>query len=68
MIALLTPPLRRQSKGRAARIYRDCIKCVVKERQANNANLHLADGLAMVSDLLFLLATDRVHHNGAGMN
>jgi lysophospholipase L1-like esterase len=48
--------------------YRDGITRVVQQRQKNDGNLHLADGLAMVDDPLFLLVSDRVHPNDAGMN
>jgi lysophospholipase L1-like esterase len=54
--------------GERPALYRDGITRVVKQRQADDANLHLADGLAMVNDPLFLLVTDRVHPNDAGMN
>jgi len=49
-------------------LYRDGIMRVVKQRQADDPTLLLADGLAMVNDSLFLLVTDRVHPNDAGMN
>jgi len=58
-----TPP-----DGERPELYRDGIMRVVKQRQADDANLRLADGLAMVKDSLFLLVTDRVHPNDAGMN
>ena len=54
--------------GERPELYRDGIMQVVKQRQADDANLRLADGLAMVNDSLFLLATDRVHPNDTGMN
>lgn len=49
-------------------LYREGIARVVRERQKHDGNLHLADGLAMVNDPLFLLVTDRVHPNDASMN
>lgn len=49
-------------------LYRDGIVRVVRQRRSSDANLHLADGLAMVHDPLFLLVTDRVHPNDAGMH
>jgi lysophospholipase L1-like esterase len=54
--------------GERPELYRDGIKRVVKQRQCTDANLHLADGLEMVNDPLYLLVTDRVHPNDAGMN
>lgn len=54
--------------GERPDLYRDGITRVVKARQKSDKNLHLADGLAMVNDPLFLLVTDRVHPNDAGMN
>jgi len=54
--------------GERPELYRDGITRVVKQRQNADANRHLANGLAMVNDPLFLLVTDRVHPNDAGMN
>jgi lysophospholipase L1-like esterase len=74
-ILCVTPILNRadldrggNQNGERPELYRDGITGVVKQRQADDANLHLADGLAMVNDSLFLLVTDRVHPNDAGMN
>lgn len=53
--------------GERPELYRQGIAAVVKQRQSSDANLYLADGLAMVNDPLFLLVTDRVHPNDAGM-
>ncbi|HLF23134.1 MAG TPA: GDSL-type esterase/lipase family protein, partial [Burkholderiales bacterium] len=41
--------------GERPELYRDGIMRVVKQRQADDTNLRLADGLAMVNDSLFLL-------------
>ena len=54
--------------GERPDLYREGITRVVRQRQASDNNLHLADGLAMVNDPLFLLVTDRVHPNDAGMH
>lgn len=74
-ILCVTPILNRadlqrggNQNGERPEHYRDGIERAVKRRQADDANLHLADGLAMVNDPLFLLVTDRVHPNDAGMN
>jgi len=48
--------------------YRDGITRVVKQRQCSDVNLYLLDGLSMVNDPLFLLVTDTVHPNDAGMH
>ena len=48
--------------------YREGITRVVRQRQITDPNLYLADGLQMVDDPLFLLVTDRVHPNDAGMH
>ncbi|MGH7887708.1 MAG: SGNH/GDSL hydrolase family protein, partial [Candidatus Binatia bacterium] len=74
-ILCVTPILNRADLERGANqngerpeLYRDGITRIVKQRQASDANLHLANGLTMVNDPLFLLVTDRVHPNDAGMN
>ena len=54
--------------GERPGLYREGISRVVRQRQGSDKNLHLADGLAMVNDPLFLLVTDRVHPNDAGMH
>ena len=54
--------------GERPELYREGITRVVKERQKKDMSLHFADGLAMVNDPLYLLVTDRVHPNDAGMN
>lgn len=54
--------------GERPELYRQGITRVVRQRQRTDNNLHLADGLAMVGDPLFLLVTDRVHPNDAGMH
>ena len=74
-ILCVTPILNRadldrggNQNGETPELYRAGIIRVVNERQKSDANLHLADGLAMVNDPLFLLVTDRVHPNDVGMN
>jgi len=54
--------------GERPELYREGITRVIRQRQRSDKNLHLADGLAMVNDPLFLLVTDRVHPNDAGMH
>jgi lysophospholipase L1-like esterase len=72
-ILCVTPILNRadldrggNQNGERPELYREGITQVVKRRQKLDKNLHLADGLAMVNDPLFLLVTDRVHPNDAG--
>jgi len=74
-ILCVTPILNRadldrgtNQNGERPELYREGITRVVRQRQAADHNLHLADGLAMVNDPLFLLVTDRVHPNDAGMH
>ncbi len=74
-ILCVTPILNRadlesggNQNGERPELYRKGIEGVVRERQSTDANLHLADGLRMVNDPLFLLVTDRVHPNDAGMH
>ncbi|MGZ8435750.1 MAG: GDSL-type esterase/lipase family protein [Candidatus Binatia bacterium] len=54
--------------GERPELYREGITRVVSQRQRSDRQLHLADGLAMVNEPLFLLVTDRVHPNDAGMH
>jgi lysophospholipase L1-like esterase len=74
-ILCVTPILNRadldrggNQNGERPELYRDGITRVVRQRQSSDQNLHLADGLTMVDDPLFLLVTDRVHPNDAGMH
>ncbi|HET9915487.1 MAG TPA: GDSL-type esterase/lipase family protein [Candidatus Binatia bacterium] len=74
-ILCVTPILNRadlersgNQNGERPELYREGITRVVRQRQNSDKNLHLADGLAMVNDPLFLLVTDRVHPNDAGMH
>jgi lysophospholipase L1-like esterase len=74
-ILCVTPILNRadlerggNQNGERPGLYREAITRVVRRRQNSDANLHLADGLAMVNEPLFLLVTDRVHPNDAGMH
>jgi lysophospholipase L1-like esterase len=74
-ILCVTPILNRadlerggNQNGERPELYREGITRVVRQRQSADPNLHLADGLQMVDDPLFLLVTDRVHPNDAGMH
>lgn len=74
-ILCITPILNRldlkrggNENGEIPKAYRDGITRVVRERQRSDAYLYLLDGLTMVDDPLFLLATDTVHPNDAGMH
>jgi lysophospholipase L1-like esterase len=74
-ILCVTPILNRadlerggNQNGERPELYREGIARVVRQRQIADANLYLADGLQMVDDPLFLLVTDRVHPNDAGMH
>jgi lysophospholipase L1-like esterase len=74
-ILCVTPILNRadlersgNQNGERPELYREGITGVVRQRQNSDKNLHLADGLEMVNDPLFLLVTDRVHPNDAGMH
>jgi lysophospholipase L1-like esterase len=74
-ILCVTPILNRADLERAGNqngerpeLYREGISRVVRQRQETDRNLHLANGLEMVNDPLFLLVTDRVHPNDAGMH
>ena len=71
-ILCITPILNRADlerggnhNGERPEAYRAGIARVVRQRQGADKNLHLADGLAMVNDPLFLLVSDRVHPNDA---
>lgn len=74
-ILCITPILNRldlarggNQNGERPDVYRDGITRVVQRRRRSDANLYLLDGLSMVDDPLFLLVTDTVHPNDAGMN
>jgi len=74
-ILCVTPILNRadldrggNQNGERPELYREGIVSVVRQRQGFDKNLHLADGLSMVNNPLFLLVTDRVHPNDAGMH
>jgi len=74
-ILCVTPILNRadierggNQNGERPELYREGITRVVRQRQSADTNLYLADGLQMVDDPLFLLVTDRVHPNDAGMH
>jgi lysophospholipase L1-like esterase len=74
-ILCVTPILNRadldrggNQNGERPELYREGITRVIRQRQNSDGQLHLADGLTMVNDPLFLLVTDRVHPNDAGMH
>ncbi len=74
-ILCITPILNRadlkrgpNQNGERPEAYRDGIVRVVRERQRTDVNLFFLDGLALVGDPLFLLVTDNVHPNDAGMH
>ncbi|HEX9264898.1 MAG TPA: GDSL-type esterase/lipase family protein [Candidatus Binatia bacterium] len=73
-ILCVTPILNRadlkrgpNQNGERPDVYRDGIARVVQKRQTSDANLHLLDGLTMIHDPIYLLVTDNVHPNDAGM-
>ena len=57
----------KNDNGETPQDYRDAISRVVTGRQATDPNLTLVDGLAAFTDPLYLLPTDVVHPNVAGM-
>ena len=74
-ILCITPILNRadlkpsgNQNGERPNAYRDGIANVVQRRQKSDANLYLLDGLTMINDSLYLLVTDNVHPNDAGMH
>ncbi|MGE5215470.1 MAG: GDSL-type esterase/lipase family protein [Chloroflexota bacterium] len=74
-ILCITPILNRadlkrgpNQNGERPEAYRDGIARVVRERQRTDKNLYFLDGLTLVNDPLFLLVTDNVHPNDAGMH
>ena len=74
-ILCITPILNRADLKRAGNqngerpnLYRDGIANVVRRRQQSDPNLYFLDGLTLVDDPLFLLVTDNVHPNDAGMH
>jgi lysophospholipase L1-like esterase len=74
-IVCVTPILNRadierggNQNGERPELYREGITRVVRQRRIADPNLYLTDGLQMVDDPLFLLVTDRVHPNDAGMH
>jgi lysophospholipase L1-like esterase len=54
--------------GERPDLYRDGIAAVVRRRQQSDSNLYFLDGLTLIDDPLFLLVTDNVHPNDAGMH
>ena len=74
-ILCITPILNRadlkpsgNQNGERPNAYRDGIANVVQRRQKSDVNLYLLDGLTMINDSLYLLVTDNVHPNDAGMH
>jgi lysophospholipase L1-like esterase len=74
-ILCITPILNRadlkrgpNQNGERPDAYRDGIGRVVRDRQKTDPNLFFLDGLSLVGDSLFLLVTDNVHPNDAGMH
>ncbi len=74
-ILCITPILNRADLKRGGnqnderpKAYRDGIARVVCDRQRADPNLFFLDGLSLVGDSLFLLVTDNVHPNDAGMH
>jgi lysophospholipase L1-like esterase len=74
-ILCITPILNRadlktggNQNGERPDFYRDRIASVVRRRQQSDSNLYFLDGLTLIDDPLFLLVTDNVHPNDAGMH
>ena len=74
-ILCITPILNRadlkrggNQNGERPNLYRDGIANVVRRRQQSDSNIYFLDGLTLVDDPLFLLVTDNVHPNDAGMH
>ncbi len=74
-ILCITPILNRADlkaggniNGERPELYREGMTRIVRERQKSDANLHFLDGLSLVNDPLFLLVSDNVHPNDAGMH
>ncbi|HXT55451.1 MAG TPA: hypothetical protein VN826_13180, partial [Candidatus Eisenbacteria bacterium] len=74
-ILCITPILNRadlktggNQNGERPDFYRDGIASVVRRRQQSDSNLYFLDGLTLIDDPLFLLVTDNVHPNDAGMH
>jgi len=74
-ILCITPILNRadlkrgpNQNGERPEAYRNGIAEIVRRRQQSDPNLYFLDGLSMVADSLYLLVTDNVHPNDAGMH
>ena len=74
-ILCITPILNRadlktggNQNGERPDFYRDRIANVVRRRQQSDLNLYFLDGLTLIDDPLFLLVTNNVHPNDAGMH
>ena len=74
-ILCVTPILNRadlkrggNQNGERPKLYRERITAIVRQRQKSDVNLFLLDGLALIDNPLYLLVTDNVHPNDAGMH
>ena len=74
-ILCITPILNRadlkrgpNQNGERPETYRSGIAEIVRRRQQSDPNLYFLDGLSLVDDSLYLLVTDNVHPNDAGMH
>jgi lysophospholipase L1-like esterase len=74
-ILCITPILNRADlkvggniNGERPELYRDGMTRIVRQRQKSDPNLYFLDGLSMINDPLFLLVSDNVHPNDAGMH
>ena len=74
-ILCITPILNRadlkrggNQNGERPDLYRDGIAAVIRQHQKLDRNLYFLDGLTLIDDPLFLLVTDNVHPNDAGMH
>ncbi len=74
-ILCITPILNRADlkrgpnpNGERPEAYRNGIAAIVRRRQQSDRNLYFLDGLSLIDDPLYLLVTDNVHPNDAGMH
>lgn len=74
-ILCITPILNRADlkrggnvNGERPELYREGMTKIIRERQKRDTHLHFLDGLSLVNDPLFLLVSDNVHPNDAGMH
>jgi lysophospholipase L1-like esterase len=73
-IVVMTPIITRADfagtknrNGESPQDYRNAITQIARQRQRTDRNLHLVDGMKAFSEQLYLLPTDAVHPNVAGM-